>query len=55
MFKAISAPLAGLNRPQRDRPVVVPAPNAGEQFHVSMLRVAFGSWQRIRVNSQRDV
>jgi hypothetical protein len=55
MFKAISAPLAGLNRPQRDRPVVVPAPNADEQFHVSMLHVPFGSWQRARANSQPDV
>jgi hypothetical protein len=27
----------------------------GEQLHVSMLRVTFGPWQRIRVNSQRDV
>ena len=26
-----------------------------EQFHVSMLHVPFGPWQRIRVNSQRDV
>ena len=26
-----------------------------EQFHVSMLHVPFGPWQRTRANSQRDV
>ena len=26
-----------------------------ERIHVSMLHVAYGPWQRIRVNSQRDV
>jgi hypothetical protein len=25
------------------------------QGHVSMLHIPFGPWQRIRVNSQRDV
>jgi hypothetical protein len=33
----------------------VDAPNDGDQFHVSMLRVPFGPWQLIRANSQRDV
>ena len=27
----------------------------GQQFHVSMLHVRFGPWQRIRAYSQRDV
>jgi hypothetical protein len=27
----------------------------GEHFHVSMLHVPFGPWQRTRANSQRDV
>ena len=27
----------------------------GEQFHVSMLHVPFGPWQRTRANSQLDV
>jgi hypothetical protein len=31
------------------------AEGGGEQLHVSMLRVALGARQRIRVNSQPDV